>query len=116
MGNLGERGGAEEDVGRPRVGDMRGKGNKEGGKVWDTKSLRVLVFVWYKVVRVKATRTPPATASYCGGVGATVGAQPRRGVANSRPLRRARRFRGQGGPWVSCCYVLVCLCLTEGLS
>ena len=37
MGNLGERGGAEEDVGRPRVGDMRGKGNKEGGKVWDTK-------------------------------------------------------------------------------
>ena len=37
MGILGERGGAEEDVGRPRVGDMRGKGNKEGGKVWDTK-------------------------------------------------------------------------------
>ena len=37
MGNLGERGRAEEDVGRPRVGYTRGKGNKEGGKVWDTK-------------------------------------------------------------------------------
>jgi hypothetical protein len=37
MGNLGERGRAEEDVGRPRVGDMRGKGNKEGGKGGDTK-------------------------------------------------------------------------------
>jgi hypothetical protein len=36
-----ERGGTEGDVERPGVGDMRGKGNKEGRKVWDTQAKRV---------------------------------------------------------------------------